>query len=78
MSADAAKLPAYVGLPVGDAGYMLVRISKVIEGNPKEQRPDEVLQRSAGVAGGAQYQAYIASLRQQADIEVNQPALERK
>jgi peptidyl-prolyl cis-trans isomerase D len=78
MSADVSKLPAYVGLPVGDAGYMLVRISKVIEGDPKEQRSDEALQRSAGVAGGAQYQAYVASLRQQADIEVNQPALERK
>ena len=77
MSADAAKLPAYVGLPVGDAGYMLVRISKVIEADPK-QIADDALQRTAGLAGAAQYQAYVASLRKQADIDINQKVLERK
>jgi peptidyl-prolyl cis-trans isomerase D len=77
MAADVSKLPAYVGLPVGDAGYMLVRVSKVIEADPKKL-PADALQRAAGLTGAAQYQAYIASLRQQADVEVKQAALERK
>ena len=77
MSADAVKLPAHVGLPVGDAGYLLVRISKVIEADPK-QIADDALQRTAGLTGAAQYQAYVASLRKQADIDINQKVLERK
>jgi peptidyl-prolyl cis-trans isomerase D len=77
MSADTSKLPAHVGLPVGDAGYLLVRISKVTEADPK-QIADDALQRTAGLAGAAQYQAYVRSLRQQADIDINQRALERK
>jgi peptidyl-prolyl cis-trans isomerase D len=77
MAADVSKLPAYIGIPVGDAGYMLMRISKVIDADPKQLSGD-ALQRSAGLAGAAQYQAYIASLRQQADIDINEKALERK
>src|ERR1041384_5635986 len=36
MAADTSKLPAYIGLPAGEAGYLLVRISKVVEGDPKQ------------------------------------------
>ena len=32
VAADASKLPAYVGLPVPDQGYVILRISKVVEG----------------------------------------------
>jgi peptidyl-prolyl cis-trans isomerase D len=77
MSADVSKLPAYIGLPVGEAGYMLVRVSKVMEGDPKAQGGDP-MQRAAGLSGAAQYQAYIASLRRQADIQVNQANLDKK
>src|SRR6185503_6179757 len=76
MSADVSKLPAYIGLPVADAGYMLVRVSKVIEGDPKQA--GDALPRAAAMMGGAQYEAYIASLRRQASIEVNQANFEKK
>src|SRR5262245_806512 len=76
MSADAAKLPAYVGLPVGDAGYMLVRVSKVMEGDPKQA--GDPLPRAAALSGNAQYEAYLASLRKQADVSVNRANLEKK
>ena len=76
MSADVSKLPAYVGLPVGDAGYMLVRVSKVLEGDPKQA--GDPLPRAAALLGTAQYEAYVASLRKQADISVNQANLEKK
>ncbi len=77
MSADTAKLPVYVGLPLPDAGYALIRISKVIEEPIKEGDP-QVSARAAQLFGGAQYEAYIASLRAQADVEINQKNLEAK
>ena len=77
MSADVSKLPAFIGLPVADAGYMLVRVSKVIEADPKAVGADAV-QRAASLTGSAQYQAYIDSLRRQADIEINPANLAKK
>jgi peptidyl-prolyl cis-trans isomerase D len=76
MSADVSKLPAYVGLPVADAGYMLVRVSKVIEGDPKQA--GDPLPRAAAISAAAQYEAYLASLRKQADVSINQANLEKK
>ena len=76
MSADATKLPAYVGLPVADAGYMLVRISKVIEGDPKQG--GDPVPRAAALSGASQYESYVESLRKQAKLSINQANLERK
>jgi peptidyl-prolyl cis-trans isomerase D len=77
LTADVSKLPTYVGMPVADAGYLLVRISKVVESDPKQQ-PADSGQRTAGLLGAGQYEAYVASLRKQADIEINQANLEKK
>jgi peptidyl-prolyl cis-trans isomerase D len=74
MSADAAKLPAYAGVPAGDSGYLLLRISKVIEAEAPKQ---EALSRPAALLGAAQYDAYVASLRAQADVEINPKSLEK-
>ena len=76
MAADASKLPAYVGLPAGDAGYLLVRVSKVVQGDPKQG--GDPLPRAASLMGAAQFDAYLTSLRGQADISVNQANLEKK
>jgi len=77
VSADVSKLPAYVGVPIPDAGYLLLRISKVVEIDPKALDP-QVSGRIAGMVGAAQYEAYIASLRSRADIEVRSANLETK
>ena len=77
MSADVSKLPAYIGTPVADAGYVLLRINKVIEADPKKESK-EASERAGGLMAAAQYEAYVASLRKQADIEINQANLERK
>ena len=77
VAADTAKLPAYLGMPVGDAGYLLLRITKVVEGKP----PAEDKQREARVAatvGGAEFEAYLASLKGRADISINTANLEKK
>ena len=75
VSADVSKLPAYVGLPIPDAGYLLLRISKVTDGDAKALDA-QASGRIAGMLGAAQYEAYVASLRSRADIEVRSANLE--
>ena len=77
VSADVSKLPAYVGMPVPDAGYLILRISRVLDGEPKLD-DGQTTQRIAGMLGAAQYEAFVASLRSRADIEVRQAILESK
>ena len=74
--ADVSKLPAYVGTPLAD-NYLLLRINKVIEAEPKKDSK-EASERAGALMASAQYDAYVASLRKQADIEINQANLERK
>jgi peptidyl-prolyl cis-trans isomerase D len=76
VAADVSKLPAYVGVPVPDAGYLLVRISKVIEADPKEKNPESGA-RVGQLFSAAQYDAYLASLRTRADIEIKPENLEK-
>jgi peptidyl-prolyl cis-trans isomerase D len=76
VSADVSKLPAYTGMPVQN-GYLLLRISKVVEADPAKQGGDTAA-RTSGMYGAAQYQAYVDSLRSRAEIEVNSSNLEKK
>jgi peptidyl-prolyl cis-trans isomerase D len=77
VSADTSKLPAYVGIPIPDGGYSLVRITKVIEEPAKEGDP-QIAARAAQLYGAAQYEAFVDSLRSRAEIEVNRKNLEAK
>lgn len=77
VTADVSKLPAYLGVPIPNAGYLLLRISKVVEGEAKELDP-QAAARIAGMVGEAQYEAYLAALRARADIEVRPASLEPK
>jgi peptidyl-prolyl cis-trans isomerase D len=77
VAADVSKLPTYIGIPIPDAGYMLLRITKVLDEPVKESDP-QAAQRAAGLYGGAQHDAYIESLRSRADIEVKTANLEKK
>lgn len=76
MSADAARLPAYVGVPFPE-GYLLLRITKVIEADAKDADP-QTAARITALYGRSQYDAYVASLRARGDIEVSSPAPEKK
>jgi peptidyl-prolyl cis-trans isomerase D len=78
VSADVSKLPAYVGIPVPDAGYLIIRITKVVEGDAKAGEDPQALQRVAQLNAAAQYEAYVNALRTRADIKINQANLERK
>jgi peptidyl-prolyl cis-trans isomerase D len=76
VAADATKLPAYVGVPSSE-GYVLLRISKVSEADASDKTAD-VAQRIGSTLGAAQYQAFVASLRSRADIEVRNLSPEKK
>ena len=79
MTADALKLPAHAGAERGDEGYAIYRISKVI---PGEYKPDpqsaDALAALDRQAGAEQFDAYVASLRARAKVEINLANLEKK
>jgi peptidyl-prolyl cis-trans isomerase D len=79
VTADVSTLPVYVGADKDDAGYAIYRINKVIEPDKKTdaQIATDVsnLERAEGQAD---YDAYVASLRKRAAIEINEKNLERK
>ena len=75
--ADTTKLPAYIGVPLPDAGYVLLRVSRVVDEPVKELDPQAAL-RAAGLYGNAQYEAFVESLRSRADIEVRSENLTEK
>jgi peptidyl-prolyl cis-trans isomerase D len=75
VSADVSKLPAYVGLAVPDSGYVLLRISKVIEPDPKQAVDTR---EASELFGAAQYRAFLASLREHGEVEIRKPGPEKK
>jgi peptidyl-prolyl cis-trans isomerase D len=77
VAADTSKLPAYIGAPIEGAGYLLMRITKVVEGKPAGDDKQQE-QRVSGMLGMAEYEAYVASLKGKADITVNAANLEKK
>jgi peptidyl-prolyl cis-trans isomerase D len=79
LSADASKLPAHVGADRGERGYAIYRLVRVLdpEAVPEPQKNEE-LARLERQAGAAQVDAYVASLRARAKIEINAAQLEKK
>ena len=77
VAADVSKLPAYLGMPLGDGGYLLLRITKVVEGKPAPEDQQREA-RVAATVGGAEFEAYLASLKGRADISINTANLEKK
>lgn len=78
-AADAAKLPAYVGAERGNEGYMLYKVVRALEPEPKTDQQKAADQaRAAQQAAAEQLDAYVASLRARATIDVNKTNLEKK
>jgi hypothetical protein len=71
-----STLPAYVGVNFPE-GYLLLRVSKVIEADAKQADPQSVA-RIGGLYGRTEYEAYVGSLRARGDVEISQPNLEKK
>ena len=79
LSADAARLPAFVGAARGEEGYALYRVVRVLAAETKtaeQLRADQA--RAERAAGAEQFSAYVAALRARTKVEINRANLERK
>ncbi len=78
LSANAAKLPAFTGFGA-DGGYVLYRVSKVIDGPASDDKDGKsTIARQESQAGNDQLAAYASSLRSRAKVEVNKANLDKK
>ncbi|MBI2960124.1 MAG: SurA N-terminal domain-containing protein [Betaproteobacteria bacterium] len=75
--AERAKLPVYASVESAD-GYVLLRISRVIDGEVDEAKQKSVQAELARAAGARELQAYLSSLRASAKVEINKALLEKK
>ncbi len=74
MGVDASKLPAVLGVDLGEQGYVLARVVQVL---PREPLPggDEMLRRQyAQVWAAAEAEAYTAALRKRYKAEIKPEA----
>jgi peptidyl-prolyl cis-trans isomerase D len=76
-SADASRLPAYAGADSGD-GYVVYRVSKVIDMKPDEAREKAVQSELGRVNGAQEFKSFLDSLRTDAKVQINKDALEGK
>jgi peptidyl-prolyl cis-trans isomerase D len=76
---DTAKVPAYIGAASDSGGFSIFRLVKVIM--PPEADPGKIAAARARI-GEMQnrevFDAYVATLKSKAKIEVNQKNLEKK
>ncbi|CAM3978224.1 peptidylprolyl isomerase [Roseateles saccharophilus] len=76
LGADASKLPAAVGVPADDGGYVVVRINQLQPRDAAVIDDKRAAQQYAGAWARAEAQAYLAALKSQykAVIKVAAPA----
>lgn len=78
-NADAGRLPAFSGVVLKDQGYALYRVSKVIALETVDaEKEKNVRQQLARVVSAQEYQAFVSTLRENAKVQVNKSALEKK
>ena len=75
LSADPTKLPAWKGVSLGDQGYAVVKVEKVL---PRESRDAKTLQQETQQYGlwwaGAEGQAYYNALKDRFKARIDVPA----
>jgi len=74
---DAAKLPAYAGLESNN-GYVIYRVSRVIEVQPDGTRERSVQSELGRASGSQEFKSFLDGLRAKASVEINKAALEKK
>ena len=76
---DPRNVPSYTGVEGPDGGYMLLRVTRVVEPEKVDSAQQKALSEGlAQVAGEEQFGAYLSSLKQKAKIKLNKDQLERK
>ncbi|PMS34944.1 peptidyl-prolyl cis-trans isomerase D [Trinickia symbiotica] len=68
---DASKLPAYVGVDLGDAGYGIYRVNAVVPGAPIDPaRLAAAQQQLAQISAQEDIEAYLAGLRARSKVKM--------
>lgn len=76
--ADAGKLPAYTGIENPKGGYLLIKVSKVVEPGAIDPAKKKSYANQLRQALAQEYSsAYLASLKQKADISIKKEKLEK-
>jgi peptidyl-prolyl cis-trans isomerase D len=76
-SADVSKLPAFVGADT-PAGYSIYRITRVVPGPSDDARQKGMQAELARLTGTQEFRAFLAGLRNDAKVTINQAALDNK
>jgi peptidyl-prolyl cis-trans isomerase D len=76
--ADAGKLPAYTGIENPKGGYILIKVSKVIEPGAIDPAKKKSYATQLRQVLAQEYSStYLASLKQKADISIKKEKLEK-
>jgi peptidyl-prolyl cis-trans isomerase D len=76
--ADAAKLPAYAGVPVSQGRFAIYRISRIKDvANADPEQRKALAKQLTQMTGQEQFTAYVASLRQRADVKIDRKKLDQ-
>ncbi len=76
--AETVKLPSYAGVPVSQGRFVIYRITKVrdvTETSPEQRKA--LAKQLAQMIGQEQYIAYLANLRERADVTIDRKKLEQ-
>ncbi|HEV7577200.1 MAG TPA: SurA N-terminal domain-containing protein [Caldimonas sp.] len=74
LKAPLPKLPAFVGVPLGDQGFAVVKIAKTVGRDPVVADPAKAMAQYAQVWAEAEAQAYYAALKSRFKVSVNEAA----
>ena len=74
LRADAAKLPAFVGIDLGSQGYAVAKIDKVLGRDPAAADPRQVAAQYAQSWGAAETAAYYNALKTRFKVDIKAPA----
>jgi peptidyl-prolyl cis-trans isomerase D len=76
--ADARKLPSYTGAVDPKGGYLLIKVNRVVApGGLDDAKKKDYAQRMRQLLTQEYYAAYVASLKQKADITIKKDQLEK-
>ncbi len=76
MKADAQKLPAFVGVSLGNTGYAVYRISKVSAGAVDAEKRAAEAQQISNLLAQQELANYVELLKKKAKVTINKSALE--
>lgn len=75
LAADASKLPAWVGVPLGADGYAVVRVNKVLGRDAAMGDAKQMQSQYARVWASAEADAYYTALKERFKVEITAPAV---